>query len=40
MWWPTQARSPLARQNVLLSSAPQASIGRLAGTGSARLAGA
>ena len=24
MWWPTQARSPCARQKVLLSSAPQA----------------
>ena len=28
MWWPTQARPPLARQNVLFSSAPQARIGR------------
>ena len=28
MWCPTQARPPLARQNVLLSSAPQASSGR------------
>src|SRR5436309_1184006 len=28
MWWPTQARSPLATQKVLLSSAPQASSGR------------
>ena len=27
MWWPTQARPPLARQNVLLSSAPHASTG-------------
>ena len=25
MWWPTQARLPLARQNVFFSSAPQAS---------------
>ena len=25
MWWPTQARAPLATQKVLLSSAPQAS---------------
>ena len=39
MCWPTQARSPRARQNVLLSSAPQPSAGRLAGTGRARLAG-
>ena len=25
MWWPTHARSPFATQNVLFSSAPQAS---------------
>ena len=30
MWWPTHARAPLATQNVLLSSAPQASSGRAA----------
>ena len=35
MWWPTQARAPLATQNVLLSSAPHASSGRVAtGSGS------
>ena len=34
MWWPTQARSPFATQNVLLSSAPQPSTGT--GTGSGR----
>ena len=28
MWWPTQARRPLARQKVFFSSAPQASSGR------------
>ena len=28
MWWQTQARPPLARQNVFFSSAPQASSGR------------
>ena len=39
MWWPTQARSPLARQKVFFSSAPQASIGRAAATGSRRLVG-
>ena len=39
MWCPTHARAPLARQNVLLSSAPQASTGRPAGTGSGMLAG-
>ena len=40
MWWLTQARSPLARQNVLLSSAPQASSGRgVPPPGSARPAG-
>ena len=27
MWWPTQAREPLARQKVFLSSAPHASTG-------------
>ena len=30
MWWPTHARVPLATQNVFLSSAPQARIGRSA----------
>ncbi len=30
MWWPTHARAPRATQNVLLSSAPQASSGRSA----------
>ena len=35
MWCETQARRPRARQNVLLSSAPQASTWRPAGTGSA-----
>ena len=39
MWWPTQARSPLATQKVLLSSAPQASSGRGAATGSSIAAG-
>ena len=29
MWWPTHARAPLATQNVLLSSAPHASSGRV-----------
>ena len=38
MWWPTQARPPLARQKVLFSSAPQASSGG-ASSGSATLAG-
>ena len=38
MWWPTQARAPLATQNVLLSSAPQASSGRVS-TGSGRASG-
>ena len=33
MWWDTHAREPLARQNVLLSSAPQASSGRGVPTG-------
>ena len=33
MWWLTHARSPLATQNVLLSSAPQASSGRGAASG-------
>ena len=39
MWWPTHARAPLATQNVLLSSAPQASSGRAAATGSGMLSG-
>ena len=39
MWWPTQARRPLATQNVLFSSAPQARIGRPAESGSGVLAG-
>ncbi len=39
MWWPTQARDPLATQNVLLSSAPHARIGTRAATGSGVLAG-
>ena len=39
MWWPTHARAPLATQNVFFSSAPQASSGRRAGTGSAMLGG-
>ena len=39
MWWPTHARSPFATQNVFFSSAPHASSGRAAGTGSAMLAG-
>ena len=39
MWCPTQARPPLATQNVLLSSAPQASSGRPAATGSGVPAG-
>ena len=39
MWCPTQARSPFATQNVFLSSAPQASRWRRAGSGSRRLAG-
>ena len=39
MWWPTHARSPLATQNVLFSSAPQASSGRPRGTGSSMVAG-
>ena len=34
MWWPTQARSPRARQNVAFCSAPQASSGRRAAIGS------
>ena len=33
MWWPTQARAPLATQNVFLSSAPQASSGPGPGPG-------
>ena len=40
MCGPTQARSPRARQNVLLSSAPQPSTGRSAASGRATLAGA
>ena len=39
MWCETQARRPRARQNVLLSSAPQASTWRAAGTGSASTLG-
>ena len=40
MWWETQARVPSARQNVFLSSAPQASSGRgVPAPGSGRLAG-
>ena len=39
MWWETHARSPLARQKVLFSSAPQARIGRRAGRGSPIAAG-
>ena len=39
MWWLTQARDPLATQNVLFSSAPQARIGRSAGSGNGMLAG-
>ena len=38
MWWPTHARAPLATQNVLLSSAPQASSPGAA-TGSASASG-
>ena len=40
MWWPTQACDPFATQNVLFCSAPQASSGRVAGTGSVELRGA
>ncbi len=39
MWWPTQARSPRARQNVFFSSAPQASSGARAATGQRQAAG-
>ena len=39
MWWPTQARRPRATQNVFFSSAPQASSGRWAGTGSGSAVG-
>jgi len=39
MWWLTHARRPLATQKVLLSSAPTASTGRGACTGSGTLAG-
>ena len=39
MWCPTQARPPLATQNVLFSSAPHASSGRAAATGSGVPAG-
>ena len=39
MWWPTQARAPLATQNVLFSSAPQASSGAAPSTGSPTLSG-
>ncbi len=39
MWWPTQARPPLATQNVFFSSAPQARIGVRTGIGSAVLRG-
>ena len=35
MWWPTHARPPLATPKVFLSSAPQASSGACASTGSA-----
>ena len=38
MWWLTQARLPLARQKVFLSSAPQASSGG-ASSGSVRSEG-
>ena len=39
MWWPTQARAPLATQNVFFSSAPHARIGARAGIGSPVLRG-
>ena len=39
MWWDTHARGPFARQNVFLSSAPQARIGCSALSGSGRPAG-
>ena len=39
MWCETHARRPRARQNVLLSSAPLASMWRAAGTGSASTLG-
>ena len=39
MWWPTQARAPLATQKVLFSSAPQASSGRAPRPAARALAG-